>query len=209
MTSTRAAVRKGADLHPESRSTQSYLVSSHLLLLGDLMDSPLRSFWQWFTRWRIQRRVASITPAYARQRVRRGASYLDELDPGWHTRVDPDTLELASGRACVLGQLHGDFRMGLGRAQILNLTSAPRASLSPVAYGFQCLQRVPDTAQDRDYDLLNHAWQEAVRERQRTDAASAPPIADDQTEHHRPGEEVEQVQRRQAPELKQPEEVMV
>jgi len=151
---------------------------------GDLM-APLRSFWQWFTRWRTRRRIASITPAFARQRVRRGATYLDDLDPDWHGRVDPDTLELANGQACVLGQLHGDFRMGLGRAQILNLTSAPRPSLSPVAYGFQCLQRVPDAAQDQDYDLLNQAWQEAIRERQRKDAVSQPSDADDRTERHR------------------------
>jgi len=174
------------------------------------MALTLGSPWQWFTRWCTRRRIASITTAYARQRVRRGATYLDDLDPDWHRRVDPDTLELANGQACVLGQLHGDFRMGLGRAQILNFTSAPRPSLSPVAYGFQCLQRVPDAAQDQDYKLLNQAWQEAIRERQRKEAVSQPSDADNQTEHHRPGGSVEQAQCwQQAPVQKQPEEVMV
>lgn len=166
------------------------------------MALTLGSPWQWFSRWRTRRRIASITPAYARQRVRRGATYLDDLDPDWHRRVDPDTLELANGQACVLGQLHGDFRMGLGRAQILNLTSAPRPSLSPVAYGFQCLQRVPDAAQDRDYDLLNRAWQEAIRERQRRDFDARPPDADNRAERHRPRGDV-----RQARDVKPPRDV--
>jgi hypothetical protein len=115
--------------------------------------------------WRRRRRLRRITPAAARARVRRGAAYLDAVDPGWAERLDPDTLALADGRCCVLGQLHGDFRQGLGRARLLNLSSAPRASLSPVAYGFHCVQGVPEADQARDYALLDRAWHAALRAR--------------------------------------------
>jgi len=103
--------------------------------------------------------------------VQRGAAYLDEMDPGWHRRIDPDALELESGRRCVLGQLHGEFRLGLGRSHVLSLSSAPRASLSPVAYGFKCVDGESDERQARDYELLTQAWREAIRSRWTDDIA--------------------------------------
>lgn len=136
-------------------------------------------------RWLQARRARRISLSHARTRVRRGATYLDDVDPGWHRRVDPDTLELSSGSSCILGQLHGDFRMGLSRSHLINMSSAPQASLSPVSYGFQCVRGVDDAAQDRDYAWLNRAWQEAVRARQAADpapdgvAAGAGPPVDD------------------------------
>lgn len=125
-----------------------------------------------FLQWWRARRARRISLEYAQERVRRGAAYLDDVDPGWHRRVDPATLELSSGSSCILGQLHGDFRMGLSRAHLINLSSAPRASLSPVSYGFQCVSGVDDAVQDRDYVYLNQAWQEAVRKRYADDAAA-------------------------------------
>lgn len=100
-----------------------------------------------------------------RIRAVRGARYLDEIDPGWHDRLEIDQLELSSGSACVLGQLHGDFQLGLGRSHLVNLSSAPRASLSPVAYGFLCVQSGSVADRERDYERLNEAWMEEVRKR--------------------------------------------
>ena len=115
----------------------------------------LRNWWQ-------AHRTRRITEEKVRERVQRGAAYLDEMDPGWHRQVDPNTLELESGRQCVLGQLHGEFRLGLGRSRLISLSSAPRASLSPVAYGFKCVEGVSDEWQARDYELLTAAWRNAV-----------------------------------------------
>lgn len=129
------------------------------------MPSFLDALWNW---WRT-RRTDRITKAQVRARVHRGAEYLDEVDPGWHARVNARTLELEDGQHCVLGQLHGGFRLGLGRSQVLSLSSAPRASLSPVDYGFKCVEGVSDAWQARDYELLTAAWREAVRRRQRQD----------------------------------------
>lgn len=121
--------------------------------------------------WWESRRTQQITPEAVRERVERGAAYLDDADPGWHRRVDSETLELDDGRHCILGQLHGEFRLGLGRSHLISMSSAPRASLSPVAYGFKCVENVSDDWQARDYELLNEAWKDAVRTRQETDAA--------------------------------------
>lgn len=130
--------------------------------------------WTLFERlhdWWRARRTRRITPERAQRRVQRGAAYLDEVDPGWYRRVDPDTLSLDSGEHCVLGQLHGEFRLGLGRSHVLNLSSGPQASLSPVAYGFKCTQYVPPAWQDRDYELLTAAWCDAVQRRHADDVS--------------------------------------
>lgn len=119
--------------------------------------------------WWKSRRTKQITPEQVRERVQRGAEYLDGVDPEWYRRVDSETLELEDGRHCVLGQLHGEFRLGLGRSDLISMSSAPRTSLSPVAYGFKCVENVPDEWQAYDYDLLNEAWKEAVRMRQEAD----------------------------------------
>jgi len=126
----------------------------------------MNGLFDWFQDWRRQKRIDQITLANARERVRRGAQYLDEHDPDWYRSVNPESLELSDGSHCVLGQLHGDFRLGLGRAHMINLSSAPRANLSPVSYGFRCRQDVPDAWKDRDYELLNRAWREEIRHRQ-------------------------------------------
>lgn len=44
-------------------------------------------------------------------RVDRGARYLDQDQPGWHDRIDLDTLDMNNVERCVLGQL-GTFYSG-------------------------------------------------------------------------------------------------
>jgi hypothetical protein len=101
----------------------------------------------------------------ARQRAARGAAYLDTIEPGWYRHIDLKRLELSDGAACVLGQRYGSFFLGLGRSGLLNLSSAPVRSLSPVAYGFLCVQGVDARLQARDYTLLTQAWREEIRRR--------------------------------------------
>ena len=118
---------------------------------------------------RAARQARRVTYARAERRVRRGAAYLDDVDPGWFRGVDAGTLELASGRSCVLGQLHGDFRVGLVRARLLTLSSAPRANLAPASFGFQSLPGLGEALQAQDYEHLGRAWRAAVRHRQQKD----------------------------------------
>ncbi len=112
-----------------------------------------------------KRRDNSVSWKAARQRAARGAAYLDAVDPGWYRHMDLRRLELADGTACVLGQRYGSFLLGLGRSGLLNLSSAPLHSLSPVDYGFLCVQHVDAEVQARDYALLNQAWREEIRQR--------------------------------------------
>lgn len=119
------------------------------------------------------RRAKRITPDDARRRVSRGAKYLDDVAPGWEQLIDPWQLDLAHGNTCVLGQLHGSFALGLGRAGLFSLGSAPRASFSPVDLGFHCVQGVCEALQEQDYEYLNQAWHEEIEKRGVRGAAAA------------------------------------
>lgn len=48
--------------------------------------------------------VAPVAPAI-RERVERGAAWLDETKPGWRSLIDQFTLDLDDAEYCVLGQV--------------------------------------------------------------------------------------------------------
>jgi hypothetical protein len=48
-----------------------------------------------------------------RERVERGAKFLDEQMPEWIDEIDLNTLALRSPCRCVLGQLFGDYSEGV------------------------------------------------------------------------------------------------
>ncbi|WP_095511485.1 hypothetical protein [Rubrivirga marina] len=114
---------------------------------------------------RRARRLAALTLDAARARAARGAALLDDRDPGWADRVDPGSLHLSDGEACVLGQLWGEYRQGLGRARVLDFSSAPGRFVSPVDLGFQAVGDLGDAAEALDYTFLTRAWRDEVTAR--------------------------------------------
>lgn len=116
--------------------------------------------------WMRAPRRGRVTMDDASLRARRGASFLDEALPGWWRDVDSWSLDLASDGACVLGHLHGSFRLGLARSGVFSVSSAPRASFSPVELGFHCVQGIDEVLQEQDYVFLNRAWRDEIRLRQ-------------------------------------------
>lgn len=102
-----------------------------------------------------------------------GADLLDRKSPGWHWRVDLETLALHRMDHCVLGQLYGNYLLG---CDALGLTprydtydlgfSRPTSSRyvhSPVYPIFHL------TRTAREYRVLDEAWTtEIQRRRERT-----------------------------------------
>jgi len=54
--------------------------------------------------------------------VTRGALLLDEKVAGWEREIYPDVLDMGDCGMCVLGQIYGDFLVGIAS---LNLPSCP------------------------------------------------------------------------------------
>ena len=129
-------------------------------------ESEVTAMWNVFLGWMSERAEARrrirVNPSDARRRVQRGASFLDETRPGWWRDVDDFALDLASDGACVLGLLHGSFRLGLARSGVFSVSSAPRASFSPVEMGFFCIPQIDEVLQETDYELLNRAWRDEI-----------------------------------------------
>jgi hypothetical protein len=112
------------------------------------------------------------------QRVAAGAALLDRHEPRWWRQVDPDRLDLADPALDVLGQLYGQFEVGLA------ILGEP----DPVAGGFD----LDASDADADYPALTAAWQQAIRQRRAADApgAAAPgparPVPGQPTGDHEP-----------------------
>jgi hypothetical protein len=86
-------------------------------------------------------------PAVLSPAVERGAALLDEKCPGWAERVDVESLNIASMRRCILGQLYGHYTTGRDRLE-LGIGST---------YGFD--------SHLRGYDELNQDWRLAILSR--------------------------------------------
>lgn len=100
------------------------------------------------------------------RRVARGAELMDRTYPGWFDAIDLRTLNIASGRNCVLGQIHGDYVRGCRHLGI------EEDALASVGYGFIAgvsAAFVPLFQTTR----LTRAWRREV-ERRRVQAALAP-----------------------------------
>src|SRR5690606_11422934 len=108
------------------------------------------------------RRPTPVSLEDARARAARGAAFLDGTDPGWHGRVSPGALTLSDGQACVLGQLHGEYRLGLFRAGVFDGSSARFSFVSPTDLGFHARRELDEAAAALDYAYLTRAWREEV-----------------------------------------------
>jgi hypothetical protein len=93
------------------------------------------------------------------QRVAAGAALLDRHEPRWWRQVDPARLDLADPDLDVLGQLYGQFEVGL----------AVLGEPDPVACGFD----LDASDADADYPALIAAWQQAIGQRSAVDPPGA------------------------------------
>ena len=97
-------------------------------------------------------------------RVERGATLLDERQPGWADQIDLGTLNMSSCWFCVLGQLYEDF--GAGAAWLFgenhrHWRPSREALEQATMHGFQTLD------DDEQWEDLRDAWWAAIRDRRR------------------------------------------
>ena len=110
-------------------------------------------------------RLAIITDKAAR-----GSSLLDQLEPGWASKVDLARLDLSSECDCVIGQLHGDYNLGL---IMMNAITAKLfvydESEGRFSRHFGFFSRhfgfTADINTEAEYDKLTGAWREEITKR--------------------------------------------
>lgn len=101
--------------------------------------------------------ISATDRAY--DRARRGADYLDDVDPSWVGGVNPHTLDLGHEYQCVLGQLYKSYGTGLDALGLVCNSS------SPVILGFA--DEGNQYGDDDEYIVaLTAAWRHEIAARQ-------------------------------------------
>ena len=111
-----------------------------------------------------------ISEPTIKNRAAGGARFLDEVDPGWHQRVDPDLLDMSvawiefdSGCGCVLAQLDGKhFQGGLRQYNIQFETS------TGLGFTFE----TPDFDYTSQWEKLTDAWRTEILSRRKEEATT-------------------------------------
>jgi hypothetical protein len=99
-----------------------------------------------------------MTTQEARDRVARGATYLDLVRPGWAARIDVGTLTLHDACGCIVGQLCETADYSVARHSIgLSMERGVHCGFD-VFRGFES-----DVAED--FALLQDAWLIAIADR--------------------------------------------
>lgn len=96
------------------------------------------------------------------ERVAAGAAFLDEHEPGWDQRIDLGRLDIAAGCSCILGQLHGDYGVGLSDSGVIDV-DVPGYHLPEEAYGFVWIGIDSEITEIRD---LTAEWKRLIAARQ-------------------------------------------
>jgi hypothetical protein len=116
----------------------------------------------------------AVSDELLRERVERGAEYLDEDWPDWPERIDLETLDLNGGDRCVLGQLFGGFREGreilglsLAVTRVLGFNYEARTNLDWIALypGGRELARTGAELEAHEAERLRVLWIEQVSKR--------------------------------------------
>lgn len=90
------------------------------------------------------------------ERIERGAALLDELRPGWRTKVDVEALDVGDCQSCVLGQILGDY------AQRGRIGLEVRADAAE--HGFALSFHEVTRGGREPYVALTEEWREYIRE---------------------------------------------
>lgn len=96
------------------------------------------------------------------QRAREGAKFLDKVEPGWYRKVNPLKLDMRSCVDCVLGQLYGEF--------ILGMETLMRRGLG---YHFLWFGFATDELKHATFSGLTIAWSDEIHKRQHQEREDA------------------------------------
>jgi hypothetical protein len=95
--------------------------------------------------------TTTLPEVKVREEVRRGAELLDERRPGWDQEINLANLKISSCRNCVLGQLYGDYHLGLDM-----ISSDAGEFVDAEDYGFDGVL---------DWEELNEEWRDLIASR--------------------------------------------
>jgi hypothetical protein len=63
--------------------------------------------------------MVHVTNESVRERAAAGVAFLDEIVPGWRSRVDLQSLDIGSYDHCLLAQVYGKYYTGVSELNLL------------------------------------------------------------------------------------------
>lgn len=92
--------------------------------------------------------------AAAPNRAAAGAEWFDENHPGWHTKINPETLDISHDCNCMVGQLYGSFVEVAGKLMRPKMQVARGILVPRIKTNLSHL--------DQYYEALTSAWRQEV-----------------------------------------------
>lgn len=108
------------------------------------------------------------------QVVKEAAKYLDGTEPGWHKKIDRETLDIGLSCGCIMGQLHGSFGQGMRKHFPHKKDPDMWDSDSPYKFAFGDAFDLDN----QDYDSLTKLWLHEISARLEADKRQAAKSAD-------------------------------
>lgn len=91
--------------------------------------------------------------------IKKGAGWLDTYDPEWITKIKLNSLDMAEGGQCILGQSQGNY---------WDIICDKQESW-PAKHGFNCTEEAAygDDSGAEEYELLRLGWVDLIKERRK------------------------------------------
>lgn len=100
-----------------------------------------------------------------KDKICKGITMLDAVNPDWHWRVNPKALEMEYEQCCVLGQLYGGFERGKYKLNISDEQAYQLGFLSWFQRGYDWAQWLPFVGR-----RLSRAWKQAIINKREAEA---------------------------------------
>lgn len=94
------------------------------------------------------------------QRVKSGVKMLDEVYPYWDQAINLSLLDLSSITSCILGQLYGNFTLGVDTIR----AHYPDMWDNAEEHGFDTYTYYTDQ-KEVEWKMLDHLWSEEIESR--------------------------------------------
>ena len=105
-------------------------------------------------------------------RARRGAKLLDRKRPGWHKKINLETLRMQSCYSCILGQLYGFYFSGL-EPILGRIKSYEKRTQKEHRHGFILTSSDQGyKTYNEEYEALAEAWKAEILWRRETEDES-------------------------------------
>ena len=110
--------------------------------------------------------------ASAQERVKLGAHFVEQYRPGWANQINLETFDIRHPDQCILGQLDGDYSLGLNRL-VKAVPQAMHFAGSQMGFDTRPLTRFEYFIRYDDRRALEKAWVREVTRRQKQSVVAA------------------------------------